>query len=121
MSVHAPTTPRFKQNAKEALANTNIQAAMGAAGNFAKARASARAEMPEFDDLRDSARDLKNQVLANLADYLEQYEANVLAAGGHVHWAETAEDARERAPGGALGQRRTAAVLLWHVPCWRDR
>ena len=95
MSVHNPTTPRFKQNAKAALANPNIQAAMGAAGNFATARGAAAAALPEFEALRDSARDLKNHVLANLAGYLEQYEARVTASGGHVHWAETAEDARD--------------------------
>jgi len=95
MSALNPTTPRFKANVREALANPNIQAAMSTAGGgFAAARARARAEMPEFDALRDRARDLKNHTLANLGDYLEQYEANVIADGGHVHWAETAEDAR---------------------------
>ena len=95
MSALNPTTPRFKANAKEALANPNIQAAMATAGGgFAAKRAEARARMPEFDALRDSARDLKNHVLANLGDYLEAYEARVIADGGHVHWAETAEDAR---------------------------
>ncbi|MEL7173381.1 MAG: lactate utilization protein B, partial [Pseudomonadota bacterium] len=38
--------------------------------------------------------DLKNHVLGNLAGYLETYEEKVTAAGGHVHWAETAEDAQ---------------------------
>ncbi len=94
MTAHAPTTPRFKQNAREALADPNIQRAMGASKGFVSNRAAARAALPEFDALRDRARDLKNHVLANLGDYLEQYEKNVIAAGGHVHWAETAEDAQ---------------------------
>jgi L-lactate dehydrogenase complex protein LldF len=95
MTAHAPTSHRFKENARAALADRNIQAAMAAAGGgFIRKRAEARAALPEFDALRDSARDLKNHVLANLAQYLEQYEANVTAAGGHVHWAETAEDAQ---------------------------
>ena len=95
MSALHPTTPRFKQNVREALANENVQRAMSTAGGgFSKARANARAAMPEFDALRDRARDLKNHVLANLGDYLEAYEAQVHADGGHVHWAETAEDAR---------------------------
>ncbi|MEL7470990.1 MAG: LutB/LldF family L-lactate oxidation iron-sulfur protein [Pseudomonadota bacterium] len=94
MSSLNPTTPRFKENVKDALANQNIQSAMSTAGGFAVGRAKARAAMPEFDEIRDQARDLKNHVLANLADYLEQYEAKVTADGGHVHWAETAEDAR---------------------------
>ena len=94
MSALNPTTPRFKENVKDALANQNIQSAMSTAGGFAVGRAKARAAMPEFDEIRDQARDLKNHVLANLADYLEQYETKVTADGGHVHWAETAEDAR---------------------------
>ncbi|MEO1456934.1 MAG: LUD domain-containing protein, partial [Pseudomonadota bacterium] len=95
MTLHTPTTPRFKENAREALANTNIQKALGhAQSGFVDKRAKARAKVPEFDTIRDAARDLKNHVLANLAEYLEVYEANVTAAGGHVHWAETAEDAQ---------------------------
>ena len=95
MTMHQATTPEFKANAKRALADANIQAAMSTAqSGFVAKRASAREAMPEFDSLRDAARDLKNHVLANLGDYLERYEAQVLAAGGHVHWAETAEDAQ---------------------------
>jgi L-lactate dehydrogenase complex protein LldF len=96
VSVTNPTTPRFKQNAREALANANIQAAMShAQSGFVDKRAKARAKVPEFDLIRDAARDLKNHTLANLDLYLEKYEANVLSAGGHVHWAETAQDARD--------------------------
>ena len=95
MSALHPTTTRFKQNVREALANANIQAAMNTAGaGFVGRRAAARAAMPEFDEIRDAARDLKNHTLANLGLYLERYERQVLAHGGHVHWAETAEDAR---------------------------
>jgi L-lactate dehydrogenase complex protein LldF len=96
MSAFNPTTPLFKQNAREALADPNIQAAMShAQSGFVEKRAKARAKMPEFDALRDAARDLKNHTLANLGLYLERYEARVIEAGGHVHWAETAEDAQE--------------------------
>ncbi len=95
MSAAHPTTPRFKQNVREALANENIQAAMSTYGSgFVNKRAAARAAVPEFDAIRDAARDLKNHTLANLDLYLERYETHVLEAGGHVHWAETAEDAQ---------------------------
>ena len=40
--------------------------------------------------MRDSARDIKDHTLAHLDLYLEAYEAKVLAAGGHVHYAATA-------------------------------
>ncbi len=95
MSGHVPTSSAFKSNSQEALVNRNLQAALrGSRGNFIAKRAAARANVPEFDDIRDQARDMKNHVLANLDLYLEAYEKKVTEAGGHVHWAETAEDAR---------------------------
>ena len=33
--------------------------------------------------------------MSGLAGYLEQFEAKMLERGGHVYWAETAEDARK--------------------------
>jgi len=95
MSLHNPTTQAFKQNAREALENTNLQAALrGSRTGFTNKRAAALARLPEFEALRDQARAMKNHTLANLDTYLEAYEAKVIAAGGQVHWAETAEDAR---------------------------
>jgi L-lactate dehydrogenase complex protein LldF len=46
------------------------------------------------DQLRDHAKRIKEHTLAHLDRYLEQLEASVQARGGHVHWAETADDAR---------------------------
>jgi L-lactate dehydrogenase complex protein LldF len=93
--MHQPTTTEFKANARAALANANLQSALrGSRGNFVLKRAKARAAFPEFDALRDRGRDLKNHVFQHLDRYLEAYEAQVTASGGHVHWAETAEDAR---------------------------
>src|SRR6185437_6977593 len=51
--------------------------------------------LPEFEDLRDQGRDIKNHVLAHLDWYLEHYEENVTKAGGHVHWARTPDEARD--------------------------
>ncbi|MEM1420711.1 MAG: lactate utilization protein B [Pseudomonadota bacterium] len=94
--THQPTSKQFKANARAALSNEMVQTAMGkVGGGFVGKRAAARAEVPEFDALRDAARDVKNHTLANLDLYLERYEAQVHASGGHVHWAETAEDARD--------------------------
>ncbi|MEM8697636.1 MAG: LUD domain-containing protein, partial [Pseudomonadota bacterium] len=89
-----PATPEFKANSKAALANQKIQSAMALQNKWRQNRSNATDAVPEFEALRDSARDIKNHVLGNLADYLEIYEKNVIASGGKVHWAETAEDAR---------------------------
>ena len=89
------TSPNFKQNAREALADPQLQKAMGnVRSGFIDKRQAAIDALPEFDALRDNARAIKDHALANLDLYLEAYETKVRAAGGFVHWAETAEDAR---------------------------
>jgi L-lactate dehydrogenase complex protein LldF len=89
------TSPAFKQNAARALADPGLQKALGTAkGAFLQRRAAAVAALPEFEQLRDIGRDIKNHTLANLDFYLETYAANVEKAGGKVHWCSTAEDAR---------------------------
>ena len=62
---------------------------------FIAKRAKAREALPEFDALRDEARDIKDHVLAHLDIYLERYEAKVAETGGTVHWASTPEQARD--------------------------
>jgi L-lactate dehydrogenase complex protein LldF len=95
MTVHA-TSPQFKQNAARALADEQLQRAMGnVRRGFIDKRQQAADKLPEFESLRDSARDIKNHTLAHLDLYLERYEEKVLAAGGHVHFARTAEEARD--------------------------
>jgi len=44
--------------------------------------------IPEWEELRDLASRIKQHTLTNLAEYLEQFEANARANGIHVHWAE---------------------------------
>ena len=90
-------SPQFKQNVKRALADPQLQRAMGNVGRgFIEKRAKAAAKLPEFEALRDNARDIKDHTLAHLDLYLERYEQKVMAAGGKVHWAVTAEDARAK-------------------------
>jgi L-lactate dehydrogenase complex protein LldF len=43
--------------------------------------------------LRDQTRQMKEDVLRRLPDLLEQFEANVTANGGQVHWARDAAEA----------------------------
>ena len=85
----------FPDNVSRALADGKLQYAMTETGpRFIQKRAKAREALPEFDQLRDQARDIKDHVLANLDVYLERYEARVRASGGQVHWAETPDEAR---------------------------
>jgi L-lactate dehydrogenase complex protein LldF len=93
--THIATSPRFKENAKAALADPELQNALKFVEvNFIARRREVADRLPEFDALRDAARDIKDHTLAHLDLYLEAYEAKVTAAGGHVHYAVTADDAR---------------------------
>jgi len=91
--MHAPTGT-FSQRVAVAIHDKRLQAALAhASGGFVHKRAAQVAALPEFEALRERARDIKDHVLAHLDSYLERYEAQVVAHGGHVHWAATAEEA----------------------------
>lgn len=93
--MHA-TTATFKQNARGAIADATLQEALARMkGGFRQRRAEARANLPEFDALRDASRDIKNHTLANLDFYLERFEQRVLEQGGQVHWCTDATEARD--------------------------
>ncbi|MFN3889277.1 MAG: LutB/LldF family L-lactate oxidation iron-sulfur protein [Beijerinckiaceae bacterium] len=93
MTAH-PTSPAFKENAHHALGDAQLQKALGnVRQNFIARRAAAADRLPEFEALRDQARDIRDHVLRYLDVYLEIYERNVAASGGHVHWARTGEEA----------------------------
>src|SRR5215469_18916599 len=85
--VQFATSSAFKENARRALGDAGLQKALARSGpSFVARRTAAVAALPEFEQLRDTARDIKNHTLAHLDFYLEEWEANVIAAGGKVHW-----------------------------------
>jgi len=89
------TSPAFKQNAHDALGDAQLQKALGnVRRGFIDKRQKAADRLPEFEALREEAKRIKDHTLAHLDHYLEAYERKVNASGGRVHWAETAEDAR---------------------------
>ncbi|WP_099866209.1 LutB/LldF family L-lactate oxidation iron-sulfur protein [Pararhizobium haloflavum] len=89
------TSHKFKSHVSKALVDAQLQKALGnVEKGFIDKRAKAAGALPEFESLRDNAKAIKDHTLANLDLYLETYEARVTAAGGTVHWAETAADAR---------------------------
>jgi L-lactate dehydrogenase complex protein LldF len=88
------TTSRFKENVHDALTDARLQGALVHARNFTDRRAEAAARLPEFEALRDSARAIKDHTLAHLDLYLDAYERKVTESGGHVHYAQDADEAR---------------------------
>jgi len=94
MTQAATSTAVFKSKAREALSDPALQQAMDRAkGGFVGARRIAIESLAEFDSLRDAARDIKDHVLNHLDLYLERYERKTIENGGHVPWAQTAEEA----------------------------
>jgi len=95
MNVHS-TSPEFKQNAARALNDSQLQKALGnVKQGFIDKRRMAADKLPEFEALRDSARDIKNHTLEHLDLYLEAYEEKVRSSGGRVHFARDAAEARD--------------------------
>jgi L-lactate dehydrogenase complex protein LldF len=90
------TSTAFKENAAGAMQDPGLQKALGyAAPHFIKRRQAVVDRLPEFEALREEAKNIKNHAIAHLDYYLETYAANVEASGGVVHWCATAEDARQ--------------------------
>jgi len=86
----------FKANAERAIRDADLQQELRKlSGGFAVARVKAAENLPEFDALRDAARDIKDHTLENLDLYLERYERKAVEAGAHVHWCRDAEQARQ--------------------------
>ena len=65
-----------------------------ATSRFLGTRAARVAEMPQWEDLRQAASDLRLHTLTHLDVYLERLAERVEAAGGRVHWARDAAEAR---------------------------
>ena len=89
------TSPAFKARAAKGMADDELQRTLALfQTGFSVRRAEAAARLPEFEALRDRAKEIKDHAVAHLDFYLERFEREVLASGGHVHWCETPEDAR---------------------------
>ena len=86
------TSASFRQNSVEALLDPSLQQALGKMG-FLGARTRAVDGLPEWQEIREAAREIKEHTLAHLDFYLEQFEQNVVAQGGHVHWCSTPDEA----------------------------
>ncbi len=68
------------------------------------------AELPDWPALREAGRAAKARAMATLDEQLLLLEGNVVAAGGHVHWASDAADAREIIVG--LAQAHQARTII---------
>src|SRR3954468_4440628 len=91
--MHRTLEP-FKTRTATALVDATLKIAIERTTATAeRKRAAALSDFPEFDAARDRGRRIKDHVIANLDHYLIEFERNAKAAGTHVHWAATADDA----------------------------
>jgi len=89
----AAAHPPFPQAARAALANSQLRHNLGHATHAIRAkRAQAVGELPDWQELREAGRALKERVLRHLDQHLLELEAAVQRAGGVVHWARDAAE-----------------------------
>jgi L-lactate dehydrogenase complex protein LldF len=86
----------FPEAARVELANTQLRTNLRHATETIRAkRARVVSELPDWEELREAGRRIKQDVLANLDRYLTEFEDAVEAAGGRVHWARDAAEANQ--------------------------
>jgi len=87
----------FPKEARAALHDERLQGALThLKEGFQVKRASAFAAFPvAFEELREQGRAIRASALSRLGELLVQFEAQVQAHGGQVHWARDAAEARD--------------------------
>ena len=86
--------PQFRNNARIAIEDIQLQGAIeNATGRLRFARENALAELPDADVLRAHLKAIRSATLARLAEHLETFEHNAIAAGAQVHWAQDSASA----------------------------
>ena len=87
--------PPFPVAALPVLRDTQLRKNVAHAIDVIQAkRARLVAEKADWQELRAAAARIKDEALGDLAGYLEQFEKRCTAAGGVVHWAADAAEAR---------------------------
>ncbi len=87
-------TPPFPEAARSALGDEQLRRNLRQATSTIRTkRGRAVAERPDWEELRLAGAAIKDDVIARWPDLLAQLEANVVAAGGIVHWARDAAEA----------------------------
>ena len=99
-SGHAVLDPRFAppfpQAALNVLRNPQLRKNVAHAIDVIQSkRGKLVDEKTDWQELRTAASALRAHVLENLDTYLEEFEARCTAAGGQVHWAADARQARQ--------------------------
>ncbi|GAC1359820.1 MAG: LutB/LldF family L-lactate oxidation iron-sulfur protein [Ktedonobacteraceae bacterium] len=94
VSLRQKRLPMFQQEARKALEDTQLRHNLGKATHTIRNKRNAVvAEVPDWEELREAARQIKDRVNRHMDTYLLQFEEAVTQAGGIVHWARDAQEA----------------------------
>lgn len=108
---HEQRVSDFPTLAHHTLRNTQMRRNIRKATTTIRERtARVSAELPDWERLREAGSAIKREVMSNLDGYLLELEEKVTAAGGQVHWAEDAAEARRIIV--ALAQRHRAERVI---------
>ncbi len=90
----AAKAAKFPAAAKKLMGNTQLRHNVRHATDVIRnKRAKVVAEVSDWEQLRQSAHEIKQHTLRHLDFYLQQFETSCKAAGGQVHWARDADEA----------------------------
>ncbi len=90
------TAPKFQVAAKTLIRDSQLRKNVRHATKVIQTkRAKVVAEMPDWQDLREAGKQIRQHTMRHLDYYLQEFERNCTVAGGVVHWARNAEDARQ--------------------------
>jgi L-lactate dehydrogenase complex protein LldF len=90
------TASAFPIAAREAIADTQLQRNVRHATEvIQRRRAAVVGEMPDWQALREAGRAIREHTMTYLDFYLQEFERNCTRAGGVVHWARDAREARQ--------------------------
>jgi L-lactate dehydrogenase complex protein LldF len=88
------TSETFDRNARAALVDGQLRGALrNLANTFGERRKVAMTTVDDWEGLRERARAVKDETLAHLDQYLEEFADNAERAGAQVHWARDAAEA----------------------------
>ena len=90
VDIHAP----YKDRVQQALSDPNLRVAVSKATDRMSNARHASMDAIDGQKLRSQVRQMKEHVLSNWPDYLQQLETNLTRNGCTVHWAEGVEDAQ---------------------------
>jgi len=95
IALDPKTAPIFPMAAHTAMGDTQLRKNVKHATEVIQTkRARVVGEMPDWQALREAGKQIRKHTMEHLDHYLLEFEANCTKAGGTVHWAQDAEEAR---------------------------